>query len=55
MFAVQYFEKYAKFLNLEIRFFDIYNAEIVAAAEKETQPNESLFKKKFVCENYSCR
>ena len=45
MFAVQYFEKYAKFLNLEIRFFDIYNAEIVAAADKEIQPNESFFKK----------
>jgi cytoskeletal protein RodZ len=45
IFAVQYFEKYAKFLNLEIRFFDIYNAEIVAAAEKEIQPNESFFKK----------
>ena len=45
IFAVQYFEKYAKFLNLEIRFFDIYNADIVAAAEKETQPNESFFKK----------
>ena len=35
MFAVQYFEKYAKFLNLEINFFDIYNAEVVAAAEEE--------------------
>ena len=35
MFAVQYFEKYAKFLNLEINFFDIYNAELVAAAEEE--------------------
>ena len=35
IFAVQYFEKYAKFLNLEINFFDIYNAEVVAAAEKE--------------------
>ena len=34
MFAVQYFEKYAKFLNLEINFFDIYNAEEVAAAEE---------------------
>ena len=45
MFAVQYFEKYAKFLNLEIRFFDIYNAEIVAGAEIETQSNESFFKK----------
>ena len=35
MFAVQYFEKYAKFLNLDINFFDIYNAEVVAAAEEE--------------------
>ena len=35
MFAVQYFEKYAKFLDLEIDFFDIYNAEVVAAAELE--------------------
>ena len=35
IFAVQYFEKYAKFLNLEINFFDIYNAEVVAAAEEE--------------------
>ena len=34
MFAVQYFEKYAKFLNLEINFFVIYNAEEVAAAEE---------------------
>jgi hypothetical protein len=33
IFAVQYFEKYAKFLNLEIDFFDIYNAELVAEAE----------------------
>tara|TARA_Y100001936_G_scaffold94957_1_gene93385 strand:- start:7915 stop:8487 length:573 start_codon:yes stop_codon:yes gene_type:complete len=35
IFAVQYFEKYAKFLNLDINFFDIYSAEVVAAAEKE--------------------
>ena len=33
MFALQYFKKYSKFLNLEIDFFDIYNAEVVAAAE----------------------
>ena len=33
IFAVQYFKKYSKFLNLEIDFFDIYNAEVVAAAE----------------------
>ena len=31
----KYFEKYAKFLNLEINFFDIYNADVVAAADKE--------------------
>ena len=35
VFAVKYFEKYAKFLNLEINFFDIYNAELVTAAEEE--------------------
>ena len=40
IFAVQYFEKYAKFLSLEINFFDIYNAEVVAAAELE--PNSDL-------------
>ncbi len=33
MFALQYFKKYSKFLNLEIDFFDIYNAEVVAAAD----------------------
>ena len=37
IFAVQYFKKYAKFLNLEISFFDIYNAEVVAKAEKEVK------------------
>tara|TARA_B100000965_G_scaffold259399_1_gene218685 strand:- start:81 stop:644 length:564 start_codon:yes stop_codon:yes gene_type:complete len=41
MFAVQYFEKYARFLNLEINFFDIYNAELVAAAEKDEDSNSS--------------
>ena len=33
MFALQYFMKYSKFLNLEIDFFDIYNTEVVVAAE----------------------
>ena len=48
IFAVQYFEKYAKFLNLEISFFDIYNAEVVAKAEKEIKSNlsDKLFLKK---------
>jgi len=45
MFALQYFKKYSKFLNLEIDFFDIYNAEVVAAAdaaEKEA-PSDSFY------------
>ena len=35
MFAVQYFEKYAKFLGLEVKFFDIYSSEVVAQADRE--------------------
>jgi len=27
VFALQYFRKYANFLNLKINFFDIYNSE----------------------------
>ena len=48
IFAVQYFEKYAKFLDLEIDFFDIYNAEVVAAAELESNSDlpVRLFSKK---------
>ena len=49
IFAVQYFKKYAKFLNLEINFFDIYNAEVVAAAEKEI--DAGLPKKSFSQKN----
>ena len=41
IFAVQYFKKYAKFLDLEISFFDIYNAEVVAKAEKEVESDLS--------------
>ena len=51
MFAVQYFKKYAKFLNLEIGFFDIYNADVVAAANKELQsdlPDPSFLKQNIV-------
>ena len=51
IFAVQYFKKYAKFLDLEISFFDIYNAEVVAAAEKELNsnlPERSFFKKNII-------
>ena len=49
IFAVQYFEKYAKFLDLEIDFFDIYNAEVVAAAELE--PNSDLLVRLFSKKN----
>ena len=45
--VLPYFKKYAKFLNLEIGFFDIYNADVVAAANKESQsdlPDPSFFK-----------
>jgi cytoskeletal protein RodZ len=57
IFAVQYFEKYAKFLDLEIDFFDIYNAEVVAEAELKSNPDtpkRSFFKKNifyiiFIC------
>ena len=46
-YTVKYFEKYANFLSINPRFFDIYNADVVAKAEKEEQesrnPKESLF------------
>jgi len=51
VFALLYFKKYAKFLNLEIKFFDIYNAEVVAAAEKELEsdlPSKSFFEKNII-------
>tara|TARA_B100000686_G_scaffold235670_1_gene243565 strand:- start:202 stop:546 length:345 start_codon:yes stop_codon:yes gene_type:complete len=41
IFAVKYFERYSKFLNLKIDFFDIYNADVVAAAEKRALFNSS--------------
>ena len=34
-YALQYFEKYAKFLGLEVKFFDIYSSEVVARADRE--------------------
>jgi len=51
IFAVQYFEKYAKFLNLDINFFDIYNAELVAAVEEELDSDiskDSLLSKNII-------
>ena len=32
---LQYFEKYAKFLGLDVKFFDIYSSEVVAQADRE--------------------
>jgi cytoskeletal protein RodZ len=57
IFAVQYFKKYAKFLNLEISFFDIYNADVVAAADKELQsdlPGPSFLKKHMIYIFFIC-
>ena len=36
-YAVKYFEKYAKFLSINPKFFDIYNADAVAMAEQAEQ------------------
>ena len=36
-YAVKYFEKYAKFLSINPKFFDIYNADAVAMAEQSEQ------------------
>ena len=57
IFAVQYFEKYAKFLDLEIDFFDIYNAKVITEAELKSNSDLPirLFSKKnifyiiFIC------
>jgi len=59
MFAVKYFEKYAKFLNLEISFFDNYNADVVAAANKELHsdlpdPSFMNMKKKMIYIFFIC-
>ena len=51
MFAAQYFKKYAKFLNLEISFFDIYNAKVDAATEEESDSDlskNSFFQKNLI-------
>ena len=36
-YTVKYFEKYAKFLSINPKFFDIYNADVVALAGQEEQ------------------
>ena len=59
IFAIQYFKKYSKFLNLEIDFFDIYNAKVVAAAENEAllrSSNKSFISKLLLkLKNYMTR
>ena len=51
-YTVKYFEKYANFLSINPRFFDIYNADIVAKAEKEEQarkiPKDPFLRKNYV-------
>ena len=59
IFAIQYFNKYAKFLNLKIAFFDIYNAEVVAEAEKDSEsdlpdPSFMNMKKKMIYIFFIC-
>ena len=47
-YAVKYFEKYAKFLSINPKFFDIYNADAVAMAEQAEQARsvkKSFFEK----------
>ena len=48
-YALQYFEKYAKFLGIEVSFFDIYSAEVVAQAERDSMPKN--ISKPFLEEN----
>ena len=48
-YAVKYFEKYAKLLSINPKFFDIYNADVVAKAEQEEQ--ERNVKKNFFEKN----
>ena len=49
-YTVKYFEKYANFLSINPRFFDIYNADVVAKAEKEEKVRKS-FKEPFFGKN----
>ena len=45
-YAIKYFEKYANFLCISPRFFDIYNANVVAKSEREEElsnPQEPFF------------
>jgi cytoskeletal protein RodZ len=53
-YAIKYFEKYAKFLSINPKFFDIYNADAVAMAEKAEQARsvkKNFFEKNkiFIC------
>ena len=35
MFALKYFEKYANFLVINVKFFDIYSAKVIDQADRE--------------------
>ena len=53
-YAIKYFEKYAKFLSINPKFFDIYNADAVDMAEKAEQARsvkKNFFEKNkiFIC------
>ena len=52
-YTVRYFEKYAKFLSINPKFFDIYNADVVAKAEQEearsVKKNFFEMNKVFIC------
>tara|TARA_B100000900_G_scaffold73045_1_gene58155 strand:+ start:738 stop:1316 length:579 start_codon:yes stop_codon:yes gene_type:complete len=41
-YTVKYFEKYANFLSINPKFFDIYNADFVAKAKKGEQARKSF-------------
>ena len=45
MFALKYFEKYANFLVINVKFFDIYSAKVVAQSDRKeiSQSSSSNF------------
>ena len=48
-YALQYFEKYANFLDIEVSFFDIYSAAVEAQADRKNTPKK--ISKTFLEEN----
>ena len=49
IFAIKYYQKYSDYLGLTVPFFDIYNSDVVAAAEAEEvlsdKSQKTLFEK----------